>query len=273
MHLIVDAEVIDVDDHGHTTEEASTIRAFTGQTKTTAEKPILQPGQKILAKIQGHETTFIIDGKPADKSLAPLLNQFFHLTPSDEVTPDDVFGSTTPRRVGDSWPINPDRMAASFLDTQYEVDPKNISGTVHLASVETYENQPCIKLQADVTVKHVMPTSQYAQKEYAQKPGWNLKDEGRTYRLVWIPRRTNIRCRSIHKSRIRLPYPRSLNLQQHPCSGELARHFLAANHQHAPNFVYPSNWFTRRNDSKKRIETPKQNGCPLPQPRDKWIYP
>lgn len=185
MHLIVDAEIMEVDNRGHTTVEESTIRTFTRIDNNT-ETPILQPGQKVRGIAWEPQAKFTIDGKPATESLTKLLNQFLPIIPPGRGSPDDIFGTSTSRRVGDSWPINADRMSASFLDTGYQADSKNISGTVRLVSVESYENQPCLRLQADFTIKHLMPTTQHAQKEYAQKPGWNLQDADRTYRLVWL---------------------------------------------------------------------------------------
>jgi hypothetical protein len=103
------------------------------------------------------------------------------LAPSHAVGANEICGSKTPRHVGETWPINAQRAAASLKESDGNADPKDISGTVHIISLETLNAQPCLKIEADMDVKHVsfiVPTTTISE--------MRLKDSSIHCHYTWI---------------------------------------------------------------------------------------
>lgn len=179
-HFIAETEILDVDERGSVTAEQAIVRTFTSLDEKS-ETLLLHPDQKILARVDGKKTRYEVDGKDASASLLVWLDQLLRLTPSHAVGADEICGSKTPRHVGETWPINAERAAASLKESDGNVDPKDISGTVHIISLETLNAEPCLKIEADVEVKHmsfILPTTAISE--------IRLKDSNLHCHYTWI---------------------------------------------------------------------------------------
>ncbi|MCL2648457.1 MAG: hypothetical protein FWD61_15850 [Phycisphaerales bacterium] len=82
------------------------------------------------------------DGGELSEKVKNLLNQLY---PPEQgkgeaksgASDDDVFGSKTPRKVGESWPINSEAAAKMLARSDVTVDPKDVTGKMTLKGVET----------------------------------------------------------------------------------------------------------------------------------------
>ena len=166
--LVADVEVLDADDKGDARALALTIRVLTrlDEKGKDVRKPVLPAGTKLVAKLHGEKTLFSINGNPVREDVEAVLSRLIYLAPPGKaIDHDALYGSRTPRRVGESWPVNAKAVVEAFGRRDMRIDEDDVSGTVKLAAVEEYEGQPVLRVEANLDVKHfeyVEPTTKAA---------------------------------------------------------------------------------------------------------------
>lgn len=111
---------------------------------------LLTRGQIVLGEVIEKKVVFRIkDGKLGDVA-KKALRSTVDLKTIDRPSLDNAFGTKEPRRVGDSWKLNPSA-AAKYL----KMDPKNISGNVTLAAIKNVGGYTCYECLAKVKITDV----------------------------------------------------------------------------------------------------------------------
>src|SRR5215218_3112753 len=74
-----------------------------------------------------------------------------------DVSADNVFGSREPRKVGESWPANPEALAKWASREGFVVDKKSVSGTLKLKGLQTVNGVPCLLVTGRAVVEPWAP--------------------------------------------------------------------------------------------------------------------
>jgi hypothetical protein len=179
-HLLSDTEVKAVDEHGVTTAEEFTVRKCT-TLKGDKESELLAPGAKLLARIKGRGTEFLVDEAAAEPAVRDVFANLISLDRSEAAANlDAVFGSAASRKLGESWPVDATRAIADLRESGMVVDPKDFSGSVTAKSLESANGQPCVRVEAETAVKHLKSQDAAPQSEMV------LKDASTHSHMTWL---------------------------------------------------------------------------------------
>jgi hypothetical protein len=80
-------------------------------------------------------TVYELDNKPVDQEMARMLASMVSLHVSNQGD-DDMFGTTSPKAVGESWAINTDSVKALLKEIKAQGGAQEISGTGTLERLE-----------------------------------------------------------------------------------------------------------------------------------------
>ena len=129
LTLTARIKVDSVNDQGATVKKTLTVRKFVG----LDGKELVAPGEVInLSLFAGKDHHVFQDGRAMAPALAQALQTLFPPMPQKTiVTLDDIWPSKTPRKVGESWAIDP-KAAAELFTTQTQ----DIGGQATLKAVE-----------------------------------------------------------------------------------------------------------------------------------------
>jgi hypothetical protein len=179
-HLICDIEIKDVDDRGQVLAEELTVRKCTSL-KGKDEVELLPEGTKLIARVKDKSTLFLVNGSPASDNVRQALGCLLWLYRSkDAPSIDAQYGTTSPRKIGESWPIDAKLTCADLASNDAQVDPDDVSGTVTTKSLEKVNGQDCVRVEAETDVKHLKS------KDRAQRGEMTLKDTSEHYHMTWL---------------------------------------------------------------------------------------
>jgi hypothetical protein len=106
-----------------------------GKAEDDKGKILIDPGKVILVKRSSTESTFSTkDGSVLSNDAKQSLAMVF--SPISAFTQDDTFGSATPRKVGETWPVNAQGAAKEASAGGATLEPKDISGNVTIKALE-----------------------------------------------------------------------------------------------------------------------------------------
>jgi len=109
--------------------------------------PILPNGTVVVASIQNGQTVYEANGKLVDEQTAGLFRPVISLHVVG-VGDDDLFGTRTPRRVGERWPINENPMKKLLKEIGAQGGRQQIAGTGILEKVEN--NHTFVRISMNV---------------------------------------------------------------------------------------------------------------------------
>jgi hypothetical protein len=89
----------------------------------------------------------------AQKVLTAMIHTYNPKQPTD----DEVFGTATARKVGETWPINTESLAKSMTEEGLQMDPKSLKGTVTLKAVETVGAVKMLRVAGTMDAKNLKP--------------------------------------------------------------------------------------------------------------------
>lgn len=150
------AEVMVVDVHGRPTRVEYVVSEcllnVQGETTEVAAR-----GAVIVAQRRGATTTFEMNGRPLAREAAGALDIVASLG-GDGPTDDEILGSRTPRRVGDSWPIDAASAARALQSGPgAPIDPSAIAGRTTLVDVKPYRGVSCQHVRSELTIDGAVP--------------------------------------------------------------------------------------------------------------------
>ena len=97
--------------------------------------PILPNGTEVIASIQNGQTVYQVNQKPVDADVAQALRSVISLHLAS-VADDDMFGTPTSKKIGESWPVNVDAMKKLLKEMNAQGGRQEITGSGTLEKVE-----------------------------------------------------------------------------------------------------------------------------------------
>jgi len=180
-HFIFDDEVKEVDENGHSKLVVFTVRTCTS-VKDKEETVLLPPGTKIIARAKEMDTEFTIDDKPPEKKVDALFKQLISLVRAPDVpTFDKAYGTSTPRKIGETWPIDANATASYLKACGLAVDAKDVSGDVSFKALESSDGEACVRVEGNAHVKHFGDA-----KHEFDKPDLKLKNATVDSHITWM---------------------------------------------------------------------------------------
>lgn len=111
-------------------------------------KPIVPNGTEVVAFIQNGRTVYEVNNKLVDEETAGAFRVVIGLHLAS-VGNDDMFGTATPRRIGESWPVSVDAMKKLLKEVGAQGGAQEITGTGILEKVEN--NHAFVRSSVNVT--------------------------------------------------------------------------------------------------------------------------
>jgi hypothetical protein len=109
-------------------------------------------GTVIIAKKDGSETAFEIDGERPDAEHTEVLSMLLDASsPNGISSRDDSTGTTARQKVGDSWPINAGKIASYYADGGTPVTADELKGQSTLASVKKLDGVDVMVIKSKIT--------------------------------------------------------------------------------------------------------------------------
>jgi hypothetical protein len=145
-----------VDEHGRPTNTTHVVKsgAITENGEVIYE---FDAGSKITTAVNGHMTDIDVDGMPAPHHLLDALRLVTSLD-GEGPTEDAMYGSTTPRTVGETWPADIAALQAYFQSQMdHPIELEQISGSSTLESVFEFKGQPCAKVSTKLSTDGTIP--------------------------------------------------------------------------------------------------------------------
>ncbi len=124
-----EAQVVSVDDAGRQQELQVTVDEFTIEADGRRQSPL--PRGAVVRVVRGEPSRILVDGEDVEGQLAEVLGLVLPDGPDRDE--DAIFGTPMPRRVGDTWSIDPEATAAMLRAMRIEADDSAIDGTMTLA--------------------------------------------------------------------------------------------------------------------------------------------
>jgi hypothetical protein len=158
LHAVV--EVLKVTAKGEPLEKKVTIEKFVD----AKDEPLLKKGDVVTAKTVAGKTVYRMEKRDLDGRAAEFLGDLVKTKTTSSADDDAVFGSKTPRKVGESWKID-----AKPLAKDLKLKPENIGGTVTLEAVEKHAGQNCLRIAIDLKMDAVPPGAKLAMNGFKAK--------------------------------------------------------------------------------------------------------
>ena len=152
LHFIVATEVQAVSARGNVQRAVLYVRRLTKESGGISAE-LAKPGEAITARLEGHERVVEMQGARVAPDLQDALAALVPLRADDEPTDDDLFGTATRRRVGESWPVHADAFAR-MSSGGVTFDPRQVAGTVTLAGVKVSHGLPCLEVRWRLEAQH-----------------------------------------------------------------------------------------------------------------------
>lgn len=153
VHMVADVVIQEVNARGKATRSQYTMTELT----TGGDDPqeILPAGSVVIVTAvegAGRGTITLVGGELTEEQNEQLeLVMTTHLFEHGD---DDVFGSTEPHEIGDSWPVNAEIAAHDLSQIpNMTFAAANISGSTTLAGVEDVDGVPCQIVQAAIVAR------------------------------------------------------------------------------------------------------------------------
>jgi hypothetical protein len=117
----------------------------------------LDPGAVLVVSGRGSDTVFEVDGLAVPPDVAETMSMVL-LNGADGPTEDEMYGTTTKRSPGESWPMDITAYLA-FHDVDKDSLPSDarLSGTIRLATAAKHRDQPCLRIAVDEECHNLLP--------------------------------------------------------------------------------------------------------------------
>ncbi len=123
-------------------------------------RDLLSAGQVVKATVSGTKESFAVAGKPVAKDVAESLRDIVSLD-TGKVSDDDVFGSKTKRKLGESWEVDRAALVKSFMrdmkGAPMPLKAENVAGKITLVRAETISGIPALSFKVEIRMSDVAP--------------------------------------------------------------------------------------------------------------------
>ena len=114
------------------------------------------PGSVVLVDGSEKVSVSLKDGVMPEPSRA-AFNVIYSVHHPSDVTDDDIFGTKTPKAVGDSWPMNSALASEDLKGTGLSIAADKLHGKVTLKSIDTVGSAACLDLVGDMQADTFAP--------------------------------------------------------------------------------------------------------------------
>lgn len=142
--------VSSIDTQGDPKDFTFAVDSFTGGDGKT----LIPAGKVIDVKRTEKDVMFSIAGETLSAQAKDVLKAMFDPLSSSTVDDDEAFGSSSPHKVGESWPINKEVVAKQLNESGMAVDVKNVADqSVYLRRTVDNSGGKSLLLEAFVNAK------------------------------------------------------------------------------------------------------------------------
>lgn len=142
------AEILEVDKGGRAVKIAFTVQRFT-KAADGATVDLLEVGSVILAD-GSQKKPFSLKGGTLDEAAQEAFGAVYPAHKPNDVSDDDVFGTRELKRIGDSWPIHPEKAYESMKETGFSIPEGHLSGTVRLVAKDRIASTDCLSIRGEL---------------------------------------------------------------------------------------------------------------------------
>jgi hypothetical protein len=153
--LTARVDVREVDPTGSEKTLTLTVQKFT---IGADHKQAVASGQIIeVARSATGVTVNLQGGASLDADARQILGLIYDRLNVSNVSDDDVFGSKTPRQVGDSWPVNAVLAAKQASGADITLQAADVTGQSTLKALATVDGIPALRLATTMTIHNAAP--------------------------------------------------------------------------------------------------------------------
>jgi len=118
---------------------------------------VLPAGTTVVGVRDGDESVYSVNDTMVNPRATKCLKLALPVGGSDSSNDDRVFGTTARQKVGSSWPLNSALVAQELLKASgLMVEPRNVTGSVRLAEVGSFADQPALHIVGEVKMINVV---------------------------------------------------------------------------------------------------------------------
>jgi hypothetical protein len=139
--------VLKVDGHGNVLELKAEINKLLLKS-SKGEHPLISKGQILSAKTDNDKTIYKVGDIELAANIKQYVSDIISTYHSNEINPDEIYGTSIQKRVGDKWDINSTLMKKEIESGIFNVS--KVKGTVELAKVEKINNIECLLLVTNI---------------------------------------------------------------------------------------------------------------------------
>ncbi|HTL18289.1 MAG TPA: hypothetical protein VL793_13720 [Patescibacteria group bacterium] len=142
-------EVLQVDERGLEKKLSCAIEkcvADLGSGKTE----LFKKGDVIVATAVNRKKSYTLNNAEVGREASSALEIVLSIHTSD-LDDDDVFGTSTPRKVGETWPINSDAAVKDLNSSGAPFQIKQLKGQSRLRGIKTFGGRQCLDIGGTVT--------------------------------------------------------------------------------------------------------------------------
>jgi hypothetical protein len=133
VELSADVTILEAGSNNWATRKRFTVLS-SKLTRAGSTGPILPNGTEVIASIKNGQTAYEVKQKPVDEEVAKALRSVISLHLAS-VADDDMFGTPTPKKIGESWPVSVDAMKKLLKEMNAQGGRQEITGSGRLENV------------------------------------------------------------------------------------------------------------------------------------------
>jgi acyl-CoA hydrolase len=115
---------------------------------------IFNEGDELFLRRDEPENESKVNGEAADDVQAQLIESLLTVQAEDEVSDEDIFGTSEKVAVGAEWPVNAKAAVASLARSGVTgIDPAGVSGHAKLLMLGEFDRQPAYSVRMDAKIE------------------------------------------------------------------------------------------------------------------------
>lgn len=147
-------EVLETDSKGRITKASCTISNCV-RVENQNKRELLPREAVVLASLGNGQSQFQVKGKSVDSDAKRILAEGMQLL--DDTSKEEIFGTDKPKKVGESWDVNPEYFTSVLRTQNLEIASPDIQGRTTLEQVLKVEGVDCLELASKVYLKKFIP--------------------------------------------------------------------------------------------------------------------
>lgn len=154
-----------VNEVGNPSEVVITVESFTLTEGKFTDEAVEKGGVLRARRVKGETEFEYLDvesglGVPVQEgTLKEALKLFFSM--GEKSTDDKIFGTAKKQKIGDTWKVDPQSVAASAKEDKVMIDPKNVTGKMTITKAAKIDGVDCLELNGQFKVTGVKPPQRF----------------------------------------------------------------------------------------------------------------